>query len=141
MHYITVVQLDPYLYKLRKNNNPSPKNKRCLFLKTESFKSLIYFGFTESHWQIVEMKIWLKKAADLIIKNQEIMSCHFSLIVAPENSYFLSPRSDRFPWAHSFASPKNSTAYVDINCLRKQTPHQRQKTTQTISGKQLLTGL
>ncbi len=45
------------------------------------------------------------------------MSCHFSLSVAPENSYFLSPRSDRFPWAHSSASPKNSSAYVDINSV------------------------
>ncbi len=50
-------------------------------------------------------------------KNQEIMSCHFSLSVAPENSYFLSPRSDRFPWAHSSASPKNSSAYIDINSV------------------------
>lgn len=45
------------------------------------------------------------------------MSCHFSLSVAPENSYFLSPCSDGFPWAHSSASPKNSSAYVDITSI------------------------
>lgn len=64
IHPNTVVQLDPYLHKLRKNNNPSPKNKRCLLI--ESFTSLIYFGLTETHWQMVEIKIWLKKAADLM---------------------------------------------------------------------------
>lgn len=45
------------------------------------------------------------------------MSCHFSLSVARENGYFLSPCSERFPWAHSSASPKNSSACVDITSI------------------------